>query len=66
MLATCMMNSLKANNKLINGKSNRKPRMEEAGDESGSGCMFTSAASENRNSGLCLKIWSLRRGRLFH
>ena len=46
MLATCMMNSLKAINKLINGKSNRKPRMEGAGDESGSGCIFTSAASE--------------------
>ena len=31
MLVTCMMHSLEANNKLINGKGNWEPRMKEAG-----------------------------------
>ena len=37
LLVTCisMMHSLEANNKLINGKSNREPRMEGAGEKSG-------------------------------
>ena len=43
MLVTCMMHSLEANNKIINGKGNWEPRMKGAGEKSGLG--FTSATS---------------------
>ena len=45
LLVTCMMHSLEANNKLINGKSKWEPRMEGAGEKSCLGFIFTSAAS---------------------
>ena len=38
--------SLEANNKLINAKSNREPGMDEAGEKSGLGFMFTSTSSD--------------------
>ena len=34
MLVTCMMPSLEANNKLINGKGNWEPRVKGAGEKS--------------------------------
>ena len=54
MLVTCMMHSLKANNKLISNKGNWEPKMKGAGEKSGLG--FTSATSVTLSS----KIFDIR------
>ena len=53
LLVTCMMHSLEANNKLVNGKSKWAYRMEGAGKKSGKGFILTSAASVILVSSLC-------------
>ena len=50
MFVTCMMHSLEANNKLIDGEGNWEPRMEGAGKKSS--LDFTSATSVTLSSGI--------------